>query len=181
MEDADDFRGSNATAADFSNWNINTGGYKSMAKLQSSERIIEPEGEDAQQQEKDAFESDDLPELAGDDIAPQVSRSVPEARNIPRPPPIPQRTAPQSITKPLPRPDQIPKAPPKEPPRRDPPGTQEAVIDPVELKVLAKHLLPSVDKLQRASPEDYKEYSSRAIDLAFTFLKVWKEKIQIGG
>jgi len=59
------------------------------------------------------------------------------------------------------------------------PAANEAVINPTELKSIAVRLLPSVDKLE--SGEKYAEYCEKAIDMAFTFLKVWDLKVSIGG
>ena len=178
MEDADDFRRGNATAADFSNWHINTNGLKSMSRISSSERIIEPE-DPSMVKDEDEFEGDNLPELADGGEPTNLEKMIPPTPVKPISKPMP--------TKPLPRPGEIPRKP-VEPPRspgnpvreeikRDPPGTQEATLDPNELKMLAKHLLPSVDKV---APEDYTKFSGMAIDFAFTFLNVWKEKIKVG-
>lgn len=58
------------------------------------------------------------------------------------------------------------------------PAVNEAVINPTELKSIAVRLLPSVDKLE--SGEKYAEYCEKAIDMAFTFLKVWDLKVSVG-
>jgi len=59
------------------------------------------------------------------------------------------------------------------------PAANEAIINPTELKSIAVRLLPSVDKIM--SGEKYAEYCEKAIDMAFTFLKVWDLKVSIGG
>jgi hypothetical protein len=169
MQDADDFRRGDATAADFSNWHINTNGLKSM-RVSSSERIIEPEDPSEIKEEKDEFESDNLPELADDDAPPQRVNELPKEQSRVRP------IAKPMPTRPLPKPGEIPREQPRSV-KKEPPGMQEAMLDPNELKMLAKHLLPSVDKV---SPEDYAKYSEMAIDFAFKFLNVWKEKIKLG-
>ena len=193
MQDADDFRRDDGTAADFSGWHINTNGMKPLSHLSSSERIIEPEDADSYAPEKDSFETDDLPELADDDGTSEMDRvrmNSMQRREIPQQPPKP------NPTKPLPRANEIPRQPPRPqniqprpsqsqqrvepaapPQKREVPGTLESRLDPNELKMLAKHLLPSVDKI---NPEDYSKYSAMAIDFAFNFLNVWKEKIKLG-
>ena len=62
---------------------------------------------------------------------------------------------------------------------REVPAANEAIINPTELKSIAVRLLPSVDKV--LSGEKYAEYCEKAIDMAFTFLKVWDLKVSIGG
>ena len=59
------------------------------------------------------------------------------------------------------------------------PAANEAVINPTELKSIAVRLLPSVEKVE--NNEKYAEYCEKAIDIAFTFLKVWDLKVSIGG
>jgi len=185
MQDADDFRRDDGTAADFSGWHINTNGMKPLSHLSSSERIIEPENADSYTPEKDSFETDELPDLADDDGPSEMDRARMnnmQRREIPQQPPKP------NPTKPLPRANEIPRQPPRPQSqqraesvipsqKREVPGALESRLDPNELKMLAKHLLPSVDKI---NTEDYYKYSAMAIDFAFNFLNVWKEKIKLG-
>ena len=59
------------------------------------------------------------------------------------------------------------------------PAANEAILNPTELKSIAVRLLPSVDKIE--NNEKAAEYCEKAIDTAFTFLKVWDLKVNIGG
>lgn len=69
----------------------------------------------------------------------------------------------------------------KSPPKKDfkeAPGVKEAYLNPVELKNVAIKLMPTVDNID---PEKYEKISENAINLAFTFLNVWNQKVQVGG
>jgi len=61
---------------------------------------------------------------------------------------------------------------------REIPAANEAVINPLELKSIAVSLLPKVDSLEKG--EKYVDLCEKAIDMAFTFLKVWNLKVEIG-
>ena len=147
--------GATGTVADFSNWKgVKEGGFTHM-KINSSEKVIEP------------VEDGEFDEQA-------VVSEVEQAKSTPK----------QDIELPKPQARQDTKQ--DEPTTEyDRPGTtQQAYLNPAELKSIAVKLMPSVDKLMHniyepLSRDAVRNVSEAAINMAFEFLQVWNEKVSV--
>ena len=164
MEDMDDVRKPTGTVADFSGWKgINAEGDFKHMKVSSSEKVIEPIENETGSSEEDML------------------------MNTPVEPPVYKRKKQQTQEVNAPTPGETPRgnldmqqsAPQENRSYSERPGAiRQAYLNPAELKSVAIRLMPTVEKIV---PNDYEKVSELAINLAFTFLNVWNQKVQIGG
>lgn len=150
--------GINGTVADFSKWKgVKEGEFKHMGmKINSSEKVIEPVENEEFDEQVSVPEMNKKPEV---ELPPQ-----PQFRDEPARKPEPQ----QQETVEMP----------------DRPGTQQAYLNPNELKSIAVKLMPTVDKLMHNIHEQLdrntmRHISETAINMAFEFLQVWNEKVSV--
>lgn len=147
--------GATGTVADFSNWKgVKEGDFTHM-KINSSEKVIEP------------VEDGEFDEQV---VVPEVEQSKPDSQ--------------KDIE--LPKPQERQNMKQDEPTLEyDRPGaTQQAYLNPAELKSIAVKLMPSVDKLMHniyepLSRDAMRNVSEAAINMAFEFLQVWNEKVSV--
>lgn len=175
MEDMDDVRRSTGVVADLSGWRgISAGKEFEHMKITSKERVFDENGTEVQQEkpvvkhraeEQRAYNSSTLSKKEVSEEISEEAVDLSKARNNPVP-------ASEPID--IPKVNSVPDRQAGQRPSR--PGVQEAMLNPNELKSIAVKLLPTVDKV---SSEDVVKVSERAINLAFTFLRVWNEKIVV--
>ena len=151
MEDMDEARTADGTAADFSAWDVNNKFGK--MKITSKEKVIEPEVE----KEEPEVEKEE-PEVA-------VSKTKQIAERL------------KELEEEKARLKAEEEAEKEKEAKRQRPGTNSFNINIKalgEIKELAKNLLPKIHEVKQ---EEYAVASELAINLAMTFEGIWEQKI----
>lgn len=164
MEDMDDVRKPIGTVADFSDWKgVSAEGNFRHMKVSSSEKVIEPVENETGTSEEDALMNGPVepPVIKRRKAQPQVVENSGVIES-PRGDMNMREQQPQQQSKSF---DERPGA------------VRQAYLNPAELKQIAVKLMPTAEKI---APSDYEKVSEYAINLAFTFLNVWNQKVQVG-
>ena len=151
MEDMDEARTADGTAADFSAWDVNNKFGK--MKITSKEKVIEPEVEKEE------------PEVEKEEPEVVVSKTKQIAERL------------KELEEEKARLKAEEEAEKEKEAKRQRPGTNSFNINIKalgEIKELAKNLLPKIHEVKQ---EEYAVASELAINLAMTFEGVWEQKI----
>ena len=151
MEDMDEARTADGTAADFSAWDVNNKFGK--MKITSKEKVIEPEVEKEE------------PEVEKEEPEGAVSKTKQIAERL------------KELEEEKARLKAEEEAEKEKEAKRQRPGTNSFNINIKalgEIKELAKNLLPKIHEVKQ---EEYAVASELAINLAMTFEGIWEQKI----
>ena len=158
MEDMDEARTADGTAADFSAWDVNNKFGK--MKITSKEKVIEPEVE----KEEPEVEKEE-PEVEKEEPEVVVSKTKQIAERL------------KELEEEKARLKAEEEAEKEKEAKRQRPGTNSFNINIKalgEIKELAKNLLPKIHEVKQ---EEYAVASELAINLAMTFEGIWEQKI----